>query len=80
MDYTPLPWRQSITAINPDAHITLTPGSIDFGDVPVVSTPEPEQWILILTELTALVAAWLLVNSFFRHRFAAELARQVIVL
>lgn len=52
----PIVWIQSRIAIDDRLTVTLTPGSLDFGSQPVV-TPEPEEWILILMTLTALVVA-----------------------
>jgi hypothetical protein len=48
----PITWIQSNIAINPDAHIVITPERLQFGEVPVV-TPEPAGWILMLMGLTA---------------------------
>lgn len=54
----PIVWVQSEIAIDDRASVTLTPGSIDFGSQPVV-TPEPSEWILILTGLASFVASQL---------------------
>jgi hypothetical protein len=43
----PVVWIQSRIAINPNLTVTFTPGSRDFGDVPV-ATLEPEVKILML--------------------------------
>jgi len=51
-DNCPIAWSQSTIAINGFASATLTPSSIDFGEVPV-ATPEPEEWILLLTAVAA---------------------------
>jgi hypothetical protein len=51
-DNCPIAWSQSTIAINGFASATLTPSSIDFGEVPVV-TPEPEVCTLMLMGLTA---------------------------
>jgi hypothetical protein len=50
----PIVWLQSTVAIDDRVSVSLTPGSIDFGSEPIV-TPEPGEWILILTGLTAFV-------------------------
>jgi hypothetical protein len=53
----PVVWLQSEIAINPNATVSLTPSVINFGEVPVVSTPEPAVWILMLMGLMAF-ALW----------------------
>ena len=46
---------QSTVAINPDASVSLTPSSINFGEVPVTSTPEPTVLVLLALGLLALM-------------------------
>jgi hypothetical protein len=48
----PIVWSQASTAINPNATVSLNPSAINFGEVPV-QTPEPGEWILLLTGLAA---------------------------
>jgi hypothetical protein len=55
----PLVWDQAEIATNPNATVSITPSSINFGDVPVgqcvstepVTTPEPGVWLLCLAAL-----------------------------
>jgi hypothetical protein len=57
---TPIPFLQSEIAIDDRLTVSITPGGLDFGSQPV-ATPEPEEWILILTALVTFVTARLLV-------------------
>jgi hypothetical protein len=51
-----LVWDQSIAAVNPNASISVSPSSLNFGDVPV-ATPEPAIWLLCVAALG--VFCWL---------------------
>lgn len=49
---------QSLVAIDPNASVVITPTALDFGDVPVTATPEPEIiWLLALGTI-GLVLGW----------------------
>ena len=54
----PVVWTQSTIAINPDATVSLTPTSLDFGKELVVSTPEPSLLLLLALGSVCLLLSW----------------------
>jgi uncharacterized protein (TIGR03382 family) len=52
----PVVWAQSRVAIDPNATVSLDPGTIDFGQVPV---PEPPVWTMCLAALTTFSWLWM---------------------
>jgi hypothetical protein len=56
----PITWLQSGIAIDPNASIGITPSALYFGEAAVVSTPEPDVWILVAVALIiGLACGWL---------------------
>lgn len=56
----PITWLQSEIAIDPNASIGITPSALYFGEAAVVSTPEPDVWILVVVALViGLACGWL---------------------
>ena len=54
IDYTPIPWYQSIIAIDPKASVLITPSHLDFGEVQVVPVQTPEPGVAVMMQIGAM--------------------------
>lgn len=70
-------WIQSHIAIDPRLTVSFGPAAIDFGEQPVVATPEPDVALLLLLALVLALPIPSLIRSGFRRSVATVIVARL---